>query len=661
MAYGPVPNLNGPDVRLEEDIELSTQYNSGSHRNIPLPIDAQDREDKDRAQDTKNTLLSNEVPIGRWPSNSERMAKVTLRKALVVVFDTLLASTPIMFIALALLATKIDGKERSDYAVSLDEKLYLLPTIFPLIFAALMGRLFRYLSLWLAQQGTTLGMLEHLIGCQSVFSALERQICLRSWSVVGLASTLVWILSPLGGQSGLRLLNSESGAIHWTGQMRYLSPATIMDSFMSDDSSASSGRSTFTPVFIGAVLSSNQFQTFPIDLWGSVRLPIYRNIQNSSSDGWKLLPEEFLDANVSYASLLGIPAVGERFLESYTIKARQWDFTCSSNRIVTRQQATLDTGYTWKIMFYNTTLPECEGRPNCTFTGHCNGYPCPIRSESLTSKGVSMADCNLSLGYYEMEVHCNEWICAVRRMRELDLFDEHYSLSDDDRLRKTFVANQLVHLPVADTYSAGDSFMRGSTIMEKYINDPSNVIGVGPMHVELGKLPPDVFAERLTVMYNTFWQSTYGTRTLGGNLSISVLQTGRLDAVESGSNVSFIRSEANFLDSNHMFQKVRWRWFTALIVCSVILLAAGYIGLVLKYITIAPDIIGYASSLTIMNPYLLTPTGGTTLNGLQRSALLRDLPVRIGDVCPNDPVGAIAFAKNDVGIVAELDRKRRYI
>ncbi|KAA8626117.1 hypothetical protein PtrV1_01797 [Pyrenophora tritici-repentis] len=157
-------------VSEKEDIELSTQYNSGSHRNIPLPIDAQDREDKDRAQDTKNTLLSNEVPIGRWPSNSERMAKVTLRKALVVVFDTLLASTPIMFIALALLATKIDGKERSDYAVSLDEKLYLLPTIFPLIFAALMGRLFRYLSLWLAQQGTTLGMLEHLIGCQSVFS-----------------------------------------------------------------------------------------------------------------------------------------------------------------------------------------------------------------------------------------------------------------------------------------------------------------------------------------------------------------------------------------------------------------------------------------------------------------------------------------------------------
>jgi len=92
----------------------------------------------------------------------------------------------------------------------------------------------------------------------------------------------------------------------------------------------------------------------------------------------------------------------------------------------------------------------------------------------------------------------------------------------------------------------------------------------------------------------------------------------------------------------------------------MIILAAAYIGLVLNYITIAPDIIGYASSLAVMIPYLLTPTGGTTLNGLQRSALLHDLPVRIGDACPNDPVGAIAFAKNDVGRVARLDRKRRY-
>jgi hypothetical protein len=96
-----------------------------------------------------------------------------------------------------------------------------------------MGRFFRHLGLWLAQRGTTLGRLEQLVGCQSVFSALERQFCLRSWSVVGLASILIWLLSPVGGQSALRLLDQEVGSIHSTSQVRYMSPMTIMDSIMS--------------------------------------------------------------------------------------------------------------------------------------------------------------------------------------------------------------------------------------------------------------------------------------------------------------------------------------------------------------------------------------------------------------------------------------------
>jgi hypothetical protein len=82
--------------------------------------------------------------------------------------------------------------------------------------------------------------------------------------------------------------------------------------------------------------------------------------------------------------------------------------------------------------------------------------------------------------------------------------------------------------------------------------------------------------------------------------------------------------------------------------CSMILLAAAYVGLVLKYITLAPDIIGYTSSLTLLNPYVSISTGGTTLHGLERAVLLHVLRVRIGDVGPNEPVGAIAFAKADL-------------
>lgn len=445
--------------------------------------------------------------------------------------------------------------------------------------------------------------------------------------------------------------------------MRYLSPATIMDSFMSGASSVNSGRSTFTSIFLGTLLSSDAYQTWPKDLWGNVKLPIYRYIENSTSDEWKLLPKPDFDTNITYASLIGVPIVSKHTFgeNSYTMRARQWDFTCSSNEVTTEEPTELNEGYTWQISVYDDTHPHCVDRRNCTLNWQCDGYPCPIRSESLASKGVSITDCNLSLGHYEAEVRCNEGICGVQRMRKLDLFDEYYSPSDDDRLRKVFVANQLISLPSVDTYGPGSAIVRGSTNMEKWINDPSDIIGVGSRYVDLGKLSPDIFAERLTILYNTFWQSTYGTRTLGGNLPESILETGQWDAAEYGTNLSFIASEATFLDYGSRIYKVSWKWFTALLFCSMVLLAAAYIGLVLKYITIAPDIIGYASSLTIMNPYLLTPTGGTTLDGLQRSALLRDLPVRIGDVCPNDPVGSIAFAKNNVGRVARLDRRRRYI
>jgi hypothetical protein len=83
--------------------------------------------------------------------------------------------------------------------------------------------------------------------------------------------------------------------------------------------------------------------------------------------------------------------------------------------------------------------------------------------------------------------------------------------------------------------------------------------------------------------------------------------------------------------------------------------AAAYARLVLKYLSLTPDI-----SLIILNPYVPTPTGGTTLHKLERTALLQDLLVKIGDVCPNEPVGAIALAAID-GCVVGLNRQGWYI
>ncbi|KAF1845493.1 uncharacterized protein K460DRAFT_283257 [Cucurbitaria berberidis CBS 394.84] len=667
MAYIQIGNPNNSSSQSIplDNIELNTRYGARTDNYAPPSGTPPDRDTKN--VDSKTAFRSSEAPVNSWPFHSQRAAALTPSRMSLMVFDAILASSPIMFVALALTAASLDGKEVSQYGDRLRQTLLLSPTIFPLIFAALMGRFFRHLGVYLAERGTTLGRLEQLVGCQSVFSALERQLCLRSWSVVGLFSIIVWLLSPVGGQSALRLLGQESNDITSTATVRYMDPQTISTSVILGASSANSGRSTFTSIFLAALLSSSKYQATPMDLWGNVKLPIYRYIENSTSDEWKEI-QNTTNANVTYASLIGVPIVGppSAGFSTFNIKARQFDITCSSNKMMDRDKSGFgNLTSTWKLHPLNLSK-LCGDNKDCKVPD-CKSYPCPILSKSMaddtnfTDLQFSVANCEIFFEYFESGVRCNGTSCAVYKMKKLDLFGDGYTKELDNLTRGNFLSNEMSFMPTVDNYNVGNAGARGSTNMEKWMMDPTDFIGARYNNVELYRLPPEVFAERLTILYNTFFQSTYGSLALGGHLPQNLTQTGMMTGTSYGSNITFNGTEATVLQESKMVYKTNWKWFTALLVCSLVLLAASYTGLVLKYITLAPDIIGYASSLAMLNPYVPIPTGGTTLHGLERAALLHDLPVRIGDVCAKQPVGAIAFGKADDGLVARLDRKRWYI
>ena len=85
-------------------------------------------------------------------------------------------------------------------------------------------------------------------------------------------------------------------------------------------------------------------------------------------------------------------------------------------------------------------------------------------------------------------------------------------------------------------------------------------------------------------------------------------------------------------------------WASTLISISSILVCCTVIGALLEYRTDSPKIFGYVSSLTRDNPYFDQPIGGSTLDGLKRSKILRDVKVRIQDVAGDEEeVGHIAF------------------
>jgi hypothetical protein len=561
----------------------------------------------------------------------------------------------LILIALALTAARLDGKEISVYGDKLEETLLLSPTIFPLIFAALMGRFFRHLGVYLAERGTTLGRLEQLVGCQSVFTALERQVTLRYWSVVGLFSVLVWLLSPVGGQSALRLLGQENKTVSSIATVRYMDPKSSTQTYLEGASSMNSARAAFTSIFLAALLSSSKYQDTSMDLWGNVKLPLYRYIENATSDEWK--PVSGLHgSNATYGSLIGIPVIGmpSEGYSNFSIKARQFDISCSSNEMKSGAQ----NDSLWTKLNSTWGVKDDPSRKVADF-------PRPILTMSLVADtanytNYSVAACNVEYNYLEAKVSCNGTSCGVDAMRKLDLLSDGYTKNDNLFTNSNIMFNMMFYLPRVDNVGVGSPSARGSSNAEKWMADPTDFIGQRYDNVELYKVDPEVYSQRLTIIWNTFHQSTFATIALGGALPKNLTQTGVLSG-GIASNVTFNGTQAGILQQTLPVYRTNWKWFVALLFSALVLLAAAYAGLILKYITLAPDIIGYASSLTMLNPYVPTPTGGTTLHGLERAALLHDMPVRIGDVCANEPVGAIAFAKADDGRVARLTRRRMYI
>lgn len=98
--------------------------------------------------------------------------------------------------------------------------------------------------------------------------------------------------------------------------------------------------------------------------------------------------------------------------------------------------------------------------------------------------------------------------------------------------------------------------------------------------------------------------------------------------------------------------KVNWACFTIFLAACLLLFVDAVGGIALKALAPVSDVLGYVSTLTKDNPYVDVPEGGSTLGGIERNLMRKDLKLRLGDVAPeNDRVGHIA--------IASLDRAKR--
>lgn len=81
------------------------------------------------------------------------------------------------------------------------------PTVFPVLFAAVISRATHAVLLWRLKPGERTGVLDILAGSTSLTSTAISQIRLRLVNCLGLSLLLTLLLSPVGGQVSFRQLS----------------------------------------------------------------------------------------------------------------------------------------------------------------------------------------------------------------------------------------------------------------------------------------------------------------------------------------------------------------------------------------------------------------------------------------------------------------------
>ncbi|KAF2832103.1 hypothetical protein CC86DRAFT_377328 [Ophiobolus disseminans] len=172
----------------------------------------------------------------------------------------------------------------------------------------------------------------------------------------------------------------------------------------------------------------------------------------------------------------------------------------------------------------------------------------------------------------------------------------------------------------------------------------------------------DYFPSRLTQVMNAYWEA-----------SRWILATPRRDPfalssmnATSGSLNSHLDDEMNSTTAISTRQIPIYRanitWVLMLVLCSGTLLLLGIVNVFVAFQTTVPDIFGYVSSLTRDNPHIQIPEGGSTLDGTQRSRLIRGLKVQLADLQEGEEVGHVALKSlgGNGAKVARLQRGRMY-
>ncbi|KAM0351041.1 hypothetical protein ACHAPU_002822 [Fusarium lateritium] len=222
--------------------------------------------------------------------------------------DCTAALLPIALVAFAIAVMRLDKRETEKAELrKWENAITIIASIFPILFASVVGRMVFEAARWKLEKGATLGLLEQLIGSRTVGSTLTTQINLGKFNILGLVLLVLWAFSPLGSQSVLRMLGTELDSVNGVSQAFYFSTdaqsqvAGDLPSTPQNSELIARTQNYVSTMYRALFLTSKASKIDPMDLWGNLKIPN----MDIDDDGWHTVSSD--PGPDSYSALIGIP------------------------------------------------------------------------------------------------------------------------------------------------------------------------------------------------------------------------------------------------------------------------------------------------------------------------------------------------------------------
>lgn len=506
------------------------------------------------------------------------------------------------------------------------------PSVFPILFACVLGRASQAILQWRLEKGEYTGILDMLAGSTSLTSTVISQLKLRLFSSFGLALVFVWTLSPIGGQACVRLMDIGTKITMQNDSFVYMIHSPDFYKFGGSDTW--SYRAITDTLFGSAVIAPPTVKSSPFDVWGHVKIPAlehHERVSEPDSEGWF----DTRSDQTEYTSLSGIPMSGineTRFIDYKTrIETQYFSLRCAwhvgSPTPQTNHSAIKYEGRGAYIWTYDD--PEKRNLTDVDMLKPLEFY------YRAVERVKHWSECLLTTAYVEAEIHCAVVSsCAVSRVRRSTKDNPPPASSLLDRL--TNQRRDVLSVYAGQLLGAlsGDKNEGTNSVLQSYLFAPNDILGrAGEGRIDLDpELSNETYSLRLQRLMNAYWACLTTPYALNSGMTPETADMeGVFDESHYLAHSAVSTGSKNSKDEVILAHKT---WCVILCLSSMSIVVASLCRCVVYHLFCkGPDITLNVSCLvTRDNPFVKTPERGTFLDASDRAKLVKGLRIRFGDV-----------------------------